>query len=149
MSVKLTKNSSLLSKNDLRKEIEKLSEVSETAKDILKGTPLLFKCSLTGETEIGSENSFFYSFHPNGKTGCIDLPDDYMLGIRCNHLIWIDGYCECVCWENADIYTTEEDFETVSKKMTDADSILGNKCVLLVGNHKGILVFNLLTSLDN
>ena len=46
------------------------------------------------------------SFHPNGA-GCILLNDDYLFGIRCDHLIWIDYW---------DLY--------------------GYK-TLLIGNHKG------------
>lgn len=54
-------------------------------------------------------------FHPNGDSGCILLDDDYLFNIRCNHLIWIDGYSE-----------------------TYGDA------VLLMGNHKGFLIFTLI-----
>ena len=49
------------------------------------------------------------SFHPKGNTSCIYLDDDYFLGIRCNHLILIDG-------------------------MLDGGF---QPCILILGNHKG------------
>ena len=35
-----------------------------------------------------------FTFHPNGECGCIALCDDYIFGIRCDHLIWFEGECE-------------------------------------------------------
>lgn len=40
------------------------------------------------------QNSTEIMFHPNGNTGCILVDDGYMFGIRCNHLIWIEGHSE-------------------------------------------------------
>ena len=54
-------------------------------------------------------------FHPDGGSGCILSNDDYVFGIRCNHLIWMTG--------NHD---------------TDGPG------VLLVGNHKGALTMAIL-----
>ena len=55
--------------------------------------------------DLNSEDSF----HPNGNTSCICLEDDYFLGIRCNHLILIDG-------------RLDGGFQP---------------CILILGNHKG------------
>lgn len=55
------------------------------------------------------------SFHPNGDCGCILSDDEYVFGIRCNHLIWMDG---------------EDEHH--------------GPAVLVVGNHKGCLVMSLL-----
>ena len=39
-----------------------------------------------------------FGFHPNGRTGSITLDDSYFFGIRCGHLMWMDGWCEeCCC----------------------------------------------------
>lgn len=38
-----------------------------------------------------------FGFHPNGRTGSINLDDSYFFGIRCGHLIWMDGWCEERC----------------------------------------------------
>lgn len=56
------------------------------------------------------------TFHPK-NAGCIVLSDDYLFGIRCDHLIWIDY----------------EDWEDNAPK------------TLLIGNHKGIAVFRTIT----
>ena len=36
----------------------------------------------------------YFSFHPTGECGCINADDDYIFGIRCDHLIWFEGFCE-------------------------------------------------------
>lgn len=61
-----------------------------------------------------------FSFHPNGNCGCLLANDDMMFGIRCDHLIWVEGYCE----ESED-----------------------NDMIIVFGNHKGtfmsyLIVFN-------
>jgi hypothetical protein len=57
------------------------------------------------------------TFHPNGECGCISLFDEYMFGIRCNHLMWAEGWLE------------DED-------QSDA--------ILIYGNHKGEVVTKLI-----
>ena len=57
------------------------------------------------------------TFHPNGECGCISLFDEYMFGIRCNHLMWAEGWIE------------DED-------QSDA--------ILIYGNHKGEVVTKLI-----
>lgn len=68
------------------------------------------------------------SFHPNGKCGCVELDDDYLFGIRCNHLIWIDGRCEGI-----EPFWTKEDHEEGKYES-----------ILLIGNHKGLVETRLL-----
>ena len=41
-----------------------------------------------------SDTDDSHNFHPNGECGCIELDDDYLFDIRCNHLMWATGYCE-------------------------------------------------------
>lgn len=50
-------------------------------------------------------------FHPNGKCGCINLNDDYLFGIRCDHFMWTE-------------FWTEDDFAVI----------------IIYGNHKGSLI---------
>lgn len=49
---------------------------------------------ITVSDDLFPTDVFETKFHPNGNTGCIEVDDDYMFGIRCNHLIWIEGYSE-------------------------------------------------------
>lgn len=62
----------------------------------------------TDSTTIGNG----IGFHPNGRSGCIFMNDEFLYGIRCNHLMWMDGYFEGSF----------------------------NPGLLLIGNHKGDLV---------
>ena len=67
-------------------DIEKLALVSEMAKKHKDNYKVV---------ELGDFNSFQgFTFHPNGNCGCILVEDDYIFGIRCNHLIWVEGSCE-------------------------------------------------------
>ena len=69
--------------------------------------------SSAGMTPAYEDNSA--DFHPDGGCGCILSNDDYVFGIRCNHLIWMTG-----------------EHETHGPG------------VLLVGNHKGSIAMALL-----
>ena len=68
----------------------------------------------------GTKNSWSsgqgLGFHPNGRTGCINLDDSYFFGIRCGHLMWMDGWCEGPCCP----------------------------AITLVGNHKGGIVLKVI-----
>ncbi len=57
-------------------------------------------------------------FHPTGACGCIYLPDTYLFGIRCEHLMWAEGYCE-YCWY-------------IPSYISATD-----RSILIYGNHKG------------
>ena len=105
--------------------IEKLAIVCEYAKQFVK----------RGDYETFDIRNFdgtykeCISFHPNGKCGCIELNDDYMFGIRCEHLIWAEGMCEGI-----EPFLVGKDKKTV---------------ILVYGNHKGTLVAKLLFSNNN
>jgi hypothetical protein len=80
------------------------------------------------------------SFHPNGNSGCIHLPDDYMYGIRCDHLMWIEGSTEgCEeFWSEADEKYADKQFD-IWEKYDHAGGYDSRtyECILLIGNHKG------------
>lgn len=71
-------------------------------------------------TNIDPENM---EFHPSGCCGCCIVPDDYIFGIRCDHLMWFTG-------EHG--------------RFGD-----DNGGVLLMGNHKGRLVLKFLCEEDS
>lgn len=73
-------------------------------------------------------------FHPQNNSGIILLDDDYLFGIRCEHLVWIDG--ETAPWS----YEEEIGCE-MNVKLTDA--------VMLIGNHKGNLKIKLIVFIKN
>ena len=71
-------------------------------------------------TDIDPENM---EFHPSGCCGCCVVPDDYIFGIRCDHLMWFTGEHERFGDDNGG--------------------------VLLMGNHKGRLVLKFLCEEDS
>ncbi len=82
-------------------EIEKsliiLAEHSEVANKIVdKKLPLTLRIrEVDGSLpEILPFHLNDLTFHPTGKCGCIELKDEEMFGIRCNHLMWMDGRME-------------------------------------------------------
>ena len=91
--------------NTIKSDLLELSRFSDVAKEMANDTNenhvLVFF-----EPEIWEDNTF----HPK-KCGCLEVNDDYKFGIRCNHLVWIEGYTE-----NDDLGT-----------------------IYLMGNHKGTL----------
>ena len=110
--------------NDINYDFKTLAFCSEMAQDALKQKKKIEVVDIYNPIEYDdyfptlSKLREQFSFHPNGNTGCIQVDDDYIFGIRCNHLIWMEGYCEGVefWWEEND------------RKW---DSIL------ICGNHKG------------
>lgn len=86
-----------------------------TPKDKDKVNVVDILCGDTVNTAYVEEGSF----HPNGCCGCTPMHDEYICGIRCDHLIWMCGWCEQYGNGNDD-------------------------CLLLVGNHKGLLNVTLL-----
>ena len=96
-------------------DLKELSKYSDVAKKMVKDTDenhVLFFF----EPEIWEGNSF----HPQ-KSGCLELDDWYMFGIRCNHLVWVEGYSE----EDCDLGT-----------------------IYLMGNHKGELKLYCISLID-
>lgn len=82
-------------------EIEKsliiLAEHSEVANKIVdKKLPLTLRIrEVDGSLpEILPFHLNDLTFHPTGKCGCFELKDEEMFGIRCNHLMWMDGRME-------------------------------------------------------
>ena len=61
-----------------------------------------------------------FSFHPNGKSGCIVLDDANLFGYRFNHMIWVEG-----------------------------DNEEGNDVIILLVNHKGTFIVSMLTLYDS
>ena len=72
------------------------------------------------------------SFHPNGNCGCILSGDDYLFGIRCNHLIWAEGNCEGI-----ESFWNKNDHSVAIEKYFDVDKTYNS--ILVYGNHKGLL----------
>lgn len=72
-------------------------------------------------------------FHPKNNSGIILLDDDYLFGIRCDHLVWIDGKT----WR----WYYEDEFSCRMDNETDA--------VMLIGNHKGGLLLKLIVFMKN
>lgn len=80
-----------------------LAKYSDMAEEMIKSDKNVYVTEVKS-TILDSD------FHPNGKCGCIELNDEYFLGIRCDHLMWTE-------------FWTENDFNII----------------LVYGNHKGNL----------
>lgn len=76
----------------------------------------------------------YITFHPTG-CGMIELEDDYLFDIRCNHCIFIEGYCEGdeTDWECESVWWTD-DFEVCQNENSWRNAF---PAVLIQGNHKG------------
>ena len=106
------------------KDLLLLAEHSDLAKSMLNNYS---KIRYYDIFTYGSDVSYDYStFHPNGKCGCIEVDDDYLFGIRCNHLMWSEGEVE-----SAEPCVKEDEWK-------DA--------ILIYGNHKGGLEIKLIIS---
>ena len=99
---------------------KELSEVSDVAKLYYDKKCRIYVCN-TSEDEEG--------FHPTGKCGCLEVYDDYRFGIRCNHLMWAEGW--------------NEFFNVKDKNGYDVDNTL-----YIYGNHKGCFL-SLVIVFDN
>ena len=102
-------------KDEILQSLEKLASASETARKLLaKNNTQVVDVLSNDITDFGYE----FTFHPTGACGCLEMNDEYFLGIRCNHLMWAEGSCE-----SSDSYI---------------HSYNGTENVLLIfGNHKG------------
>ena len=114
-------------KFDLIRDLIRLAKHSPMAnKYILHEVEVI---NLANSDEAPEFNQEDFSFHPNGKCGCVRMGDDYLFGIRCDHLIWMEGNCEGVesFWEVGDNFDS-----------TDEDPFInGHYSILISGNHKG------------
>lgn len=88
---------------------KELSEVSDVAKLYYDKKCRIYVYN-TSEDEEG--------FHPTGKCGCLEVYDDYRFGIRCDHLMWAEGWNE---------------FYSV----TDKNGNCIDNTLYIYGNHKG------------
>lgn len=104
------------------KDIEKLALCSEMAYKYWRDYEII------DIEEYHKKQPDALSFHPNGLSGCMLLTDDYAFDIRCNHLMWMEGYCEGI-----EYFWNENDHKNLSYNM-----------IILFGNHKGGLVTKLL-----
>ena len=103
------------SKDEIKKSLEKLSSKSGVARAMLAKSNIQV-------TDILDYESYHKesTFHPDGESGSIELNDEYCMGIRCNHLIWVEGCCE-----------DDDDYVNVGAPE--------EKVLMIMGNHKGFL----------
>lgn len=73
---------------NIEKDMQILAMSSEVAKELHKSG----KEIIVQQVYINDDEDF--TFHPNGHCGCVLLEDEYIFGIRCDHLIWMEGWCE-------------------------------------------------------
>lgn len=103
----------------LNESLQKLAESSNLAKQKLKCKSKLILLSEQYKSFLDC-----LTFHPSGECGCIELNDDYMFDIRCDHLLWAEGW-----------------FEGIEPFM---NGIENKEAILICGNHKGTFVAHLL-----
>jgi len=135
---------------DFKEDSKKLATVSKMAKNNLDCDVEVVELNQGDYLKYLNE----FSFHPNGNTGCILSNDDYMFGIRCDHLIWIEGWCEGVekFWTEKDdeyrakAYSREPKFtEHLGydvRDIVDCEDRVYN-AIMVLGNHKGTFMQNL------
>ena len=111
-------------KMEIKVSLQKLSEFSVLAKQKLNCNPKLI--SLCAQNKSFPDE---LSFHPSGKCGCIELNDEAMFDIRCDHLLWAEGWLEGI----------EPFMEGIEDK----------EAILICGNHKGTFTVRLLIFPDN
>ena len=98
-----------------------------------------------------SDTDDSHNFHPNGECGCIELDDDYLFDIRCNHLMWATGYCEYL----PGVYGQHSDSDFLIDTLLDNDVMTIEEWeehpsdILIYGNHKGGICCKLLTCYIN
>ena len=103
---------------EIKKSLSLLAPVSLTARNLLSQKDVSVKEFFSIDADTWGK---LFTFHPNGNCGCLKLNDDYFLGIRCDHLMWCEGWCE----------HTDEILDT----WENADDVL-----MFYGNHKGLFV---------
>lgn len=109
--------------------------------------PLIKSTSVSWHTTYEDYEDFFEGdgFHPNGDCGCFKARDNYMCGIRCDHLIVIDGSTEEEVMQNeksvwfdvdkCDLLPDEKEYYNTHELF-----IKSKPAILVIGNHKGSLV---------
>lgn len=94
--------------------------------------------------EDGDDFGPYDIFHPKDATGVIQLRDDYMFGLRCDHLVCIDGvshlYGINLHYDNNDSVKANECLEYLAEVKGEC----AHNSILLIANHKGSLVLRLI-----
>lgn len=107
---------------------------SEIANILLNGEWDVKKVYDGEDIDTGKGRELYVTgFIPNGKCGCIVIDDDYLFGIRCNHLMWMEG-------------KVRKNFLVKHCGAEPDDSLPEHccvKCLMVFGNHKGIFMMNL------
>lgn len=96
-----------------------------------------------------------FDFHPNGISGCIISDDDYIFGIRCDHLMWMEGFVEDIYGDHANYGYTDEEINniqsegSISSESKSFDYPVATEygafpVILLIGNHKGTIIMELI-----
>ena len=103
---------------EIKKSLSLLAPASLTARNLMLQKTVCIKEFISEDVNTWGK---LFTFHPNGNSGCLEMNDDYFLGIRCDHLMWCEGRCE----------HTDEILNT----WDNADDVL-----IIYGNHKGLFV---------
>lgn len=106
-------------------EMEKLSKLSTLAREMYEKNVHYKVHTIIDWNKFPTNQQMSYlsetgesiGFHPTGPCGCILLDDEYFYDIRCEHLIFIEGWTEGYCRDS----------------------------ILLIGNHKGGMIQQLIT----
>ena len=115
-------------------DLIKLAKQSPMAyKYLLYEVKVVILANSDEEPEFNQED---LSFHPNGKCGCIRLGDDYIFGIRCDHLMWMEGNCEGV----ESFWGKDDDLDLKA----DDPLRTGYFSIIISGNHKGKFIQKLI-----
>lgn len=120
---------------NLENDLLKLAKCSVMANRLMSCKVELISLE-TNFREKLSFNQDDFAFHPNGNCGCIRMGDDYIFGIRCDHLMWMEGNCEGTesFWNGNDHLAAES--------ADDTDDVFCT--ILITANHKGIFMQKLI-----
>lgn len=134
-------------KTDEKKRFYEMLDELKSVSQIAKLKLPLIKRTYLDDVKTDQYKDFFEEdgFHPNGNCGCFNAHDDYMCGIRCDHLIVIDGTTEEGVYQNkklvsfhlndCDLLPDEKEYYNTHKY----DWFINQPAILAVGNHKGKL----------
>lgn len=86
--------------------------------------------------EDGDDFGPYDIFHPKDITGVIQLRDDYMFGLRCDHLVYVEGVSHLY---GITLHYDDKDSIKVKELLKYLDNIKGevaHNSILLIANHK-------------
>ena len=143
-----------MEQEEVLKSLKFLSNKSKLAKRILKHgvfniTTIFEENSILAQHPESKDTNYHYDeeigFHPSGKSGIILMNDEYIFGIRCNHLQWVEGSVEYdLVGDNLKWYETLDDNGKTTTDDSNLENMSGN-AIMLIGNHKGSLIIKLIT----